>query len=67
MAKIQQLSTLHQQGALSDAEFEAVADRFLAAAKAMRDDGWWSNDTRLTDKGIKRQILRETLGRKISR
>ncbi len=50
----------------ADADFEAVADRFVAAAKAMRDDGWWSNDTRLTDKGIKRQILKETLGRKIA-
>ena len=25
----------------SDADFEAVADRFLAAAEAMRRDGWW--------------------------
>lgn len=50
----------------SDEDFEAVADRFVAAAGAMRDDGWWSKDARLTDKKIKRQILKETLGRKIA-
>ena len=25
----------------SDADFEAVADRVVAAATAMNDDGWW--------------------------
>ena len=25
----------------TDADFEAVADRFVAAAKAMEGDGWW--------------------------
>ncbi len=50
----------------SDADFEAVAERFAAAARAMRDDGWWHEDAQLTDKKIKRQILKETLGKKIA-
>ncbi len=34
-------------------------DRFVAAAKAMRDDGWWWSDPALTNKAIKRRILKE--------
>ena len=45
----------------SDAEFEAVAERFLAAAEAMRQDGWWETGTLATDRAIKRRILREML------
>ena len=42
-------------------DFDAVADRFVAAARAMRDDGfWWSNAT-LTNKAIKRRVLREVI------
>ena len=29
------------QPRLHDADFEAVAERFMAACRAMRDDGWW--------------------------
>jgi len=36
-----------------------VADRFVAAAKAMQDDGWWWVDTR--PRSIKSQILREMI------
>jgi glutamate-1-semialdehyde 2,1-aminomutase len=43
----------------SQAHFEAVADRFVAAAKAMQDDGWWWKNPALTDKTIKRTILKE--------
>jgi glutamate-1-semialdehyde 2,1-aminomutase len=42
-----------------DADFAAVADRFVAAARAMHDDGFWWSDAALTNKSIKRRILRE--------
>jgi len=45
----------------SDADFEAVAERFLAAAETMRRDGWWETGALATDKAIKRRILREML------
>jgi glutamate-1-semialdehyde 2,1-aminomutase len=41
------------------ADFEAVADRFLRAAAAMRQDGWWWDDPSATNKAIKRRILKE--------
>jgi glutamate-1-semialdehyde 2,1-aminomutase len=43
----------------SEADFEAVAERFLAAARAMERDGWWWSDGRLSDRAIKRSVLRE--------
>jgi glutamate-1-semialdehyde 2,1-aminomutase len=43
----------------TDADFAAVAERFVAAATAMEADGWWWNDGRLTNKSIKRRVLRE--------
>jgi glutamate-1-semialdehyde 2,1-aminomutase len=45
----------------SDADFEAVVARFVAAAHAMRADGWWWSDAALTDKSIRRGILREMI------
>jgi len=43
----------------TDEDFEAVAQRFVAAALEMRADGWWWHDTALTNRSIKRGILRE--------
>jgi glutamate-1-semialdehyde 2,1-aminomutase len=43
----------------SDATFQAVADRFVAAAGAMRRDGFWWHATELTNRSIKRRVLRE--------
>ena len=42
-----------------DADFTAVADRMLAAAKAMQRDGWWWPGATLTNKSIRRRVLRE--------
>jgi glutamate-1-semialdehyde 2,1-aminomutase len=46
------------------ADFEAVADRFVAAARAMREDGWWWSNPALTNKAIRRGILREIIARR---
>ena len=45
----------------SDREFAAVADRVVAAAEAMRRDGWWWPGATLTNRAIRRRILRELL------
>jgi glutamate-1-semialdehyde 2,1-aminomutase len=49
--------------AYTDADFEAVAGRFVAAARRMRDDGWWWSNPVLTDAAIRRRILRELIAR----
>src|SRR5277367_5044119 len=49
----------------TEADFEAVADRFVAAAKAMKRDGWWWGNPELTNKSIKRTILKETMARRL--
>jgi glutamate-1-semialdehyde 2,1-aminomutase len=48
----------------TDADFEAVAERFVAAARAMREDGWWPPDAPATNASIRRRILWEMLSRK---
>jgi glutamate-1-semialdehyde 2,1-aminomutase len=45
----------------TDADFDAVAERFVAAARAMRRDGFWWSDAALTNKAIKRRILHEMI------
>jgi glutamate-1-semialdehyde 2,1-aminomutase len=47
----------------TDADFEAVADGFVAAAEKMEQDGWWWRSGALTNKGIRRKIMSEMLTR----
>jgi glutamate-1-semialdehyde 2,1-aminomutase len=45
----------------TDRDMEAVAERFVAAASAMNRDGWWWTSPALTNKSIRRRVLREML------
>jgi glutamate-1-semialdehyde 2,1-aminomutase len=51
----------------SDADFAAVVDRFVAAAGAMQRDGWWWRNPALTDRTIKRTVLKEIIGERWAR
>jgi glutamate-1-semialdehyde 2,1-aminomutase len=44
---------------LSEGDFDAIADRIVAAAGAMRADGYWWRSDAVTNRAIKRQIFRE--------
>ena len=50
----------------TEADFDAVADRFLAAAKSMDQDGWWWADPAATNKSIRRTLLRETIAQRFA-
>jgi glutamate-1-semialdehyde 2,1-aminomutase len=50
----------------TDADFEAVADRFVAAARTMQRDGWWWSDATVTNTSIRRRILREIIAHRLS-
>jgi glutamate-1-semialdehyde 2,1-aminomutase len=43
----------------TDADFEEVAARVLAAAAKMHNEGWWCSDATLTNKAIRRRVLKE--------
>ena len=45
----------------SDADFEAVVERFVLAGRDMQAHGWWWPNPALTNKAIRRGILRELL------
>jgi glutamate-1-semialdehyde 2,1-aminomutase len=45
----------------TEEDFSAVAERIVSAAEDMRRDGWWWADTQLTNKAIKRRMLREMI------
>ncbi len=48
----------------TEADFDAVLQRFVSACQAMQNDGWWWAPAGLTNKGIKRGILKEMLATK---
>jgi glutamate-1-semialdehyde 2,1-aminomutase len=45
----------------TDADFAEVADRFVRAATAMEADGWWWHPPGITNRDIRRGILKELL------
>jgi len=45
----------------TDADFAAVADRFVSAAQAMQRDLWWWSRAGATNKALRRQVLNELL------
>ena len=46
----------------SEKDFDAIVERFVLAGTQMRTDGWWCQDSELSNRSIRRRILRETLG-----
>ncbi len=52
---------------LTDGDFEEIANRFVAAAQAMRADGWWWRNAELTNTKIRRQVIRELLNASLRR
>ncbi|MES1196376.1 MAG: aminotransferase class III-fold pyridoxal phosphate-dependent enzyme [Steroidobacter sp.] len=50
----------------TEADFDAVIDHIVAAAQAMQRDGWWFNESQLTNKMIKRKILNELITAKLA-
>jgi glutamate-1-semialdehyde 2,1-aminomutase len=51
----------------TDADFVEVAKRFVTAASKMKQDGWWWHTPLLTNKAIRRQILKEMLSSRFKR
>lgn len=45
----------------NEEEFNAVAERIVKAAQQMEKDGWWWQSPALTNKSIKRQLLKEMI------
>jgi glutamate-1-semialdehyde 2,1-aminomutase len=51
----------------TETDFAEVAKRFVAAAENMKQDGWWWRDAALTNKAIRRRILREMIASALRR
>ncbi|MEN9879775.1 MAG: hypothetical protein RIQ55_421 [Pseudomonadota bacterium] len=43
----------------TDADFTAVSAKFIQAARSMARDGWWWEESKMTNKSIKRKIFGE--------
>jgi glutamate-1-semialdehyde 2,1-aminomutase len=52
---------------IDDALFDEVVERFVAAAAAMRDDGWFWHQPGITDKQVRRRVLREAVTARFGR
>jgi glutamate-1-semialdehyde 2,1-aminomutase len=52
---------------LTDDDFEQIADRFVRAAQAMQEDGWWWTDAALTETAIKRRLMKEIVNAALGR
>jgi len=50
-----------------DAAFAEVVARFVTAARACQADGWWWSVPGTTNKMLRRQVLKETLSRRLGR
>ena len=50
-----------------DAAFAEVVSRCVKAAQAMQADGWWWTAPGTTNKMLRRQVLKETLSRRLGR
>ena len=51
----------------TDSDFAEVCARFVAAAREMEADGWWWKDDSLTNKSIRRGVMREILRHRFGR
>jgi glutamate-1-semialdehyde 2,1-aminomutase len=49
----------------TEADFNDLADRFVAACKAMNEDGWWWRNPAMTNKSIKLAILKEIIAHRL--
>ncbi len=47
-----------------EADFDAVTERFVAAARAMQADGWWWHAPGATNRSVRRGLLLEMLRRR---
>jgi len=50
----------------TDADFDEVVNRMIKGAQEMQRDGWWWNNPMLSNKLIKRRILKELLNARLS-
>ncbi len=45
----------------SESDYNIVMEKIVSAAEKMKSDDWWWQDSKLTNKSIKRQIIRELI------
>ena len=50
----------------SDEDYQQVCERIVNAAKSMKNDGWWWQDTTLDNKSIQRHLVKELINARFS-